>query len=609
MTQKMEQRRLRTRRPRTDEPELPGLTDEAKRLLEVARVELEAEEQSAPVVPLAVSGFLTSRKKATAAELADWIDSPEGRASSLESIGRSLSRRNHGRSRAVVLAHDHDEAIKGLRAVADGKQNPNVFSADGPVTNGPVWVLAGFGAQHRKMAKSLYLRDETFAEWINKVDALVQDELGYSVVELILDDSQDYGIETTQTVIFAIQIALGELLKAHGAKPAAVVGQSLGEAAAAYFAGGLSLADATRTICSRAHLMGEGEAMLFGEYIRLMALVEYSADEIETVFSDFKDLEVCVYAAPTQTVIGGPPDQVDAIIARAESEGKFARKFQTKGASHTSQMDPLLGELAAELQGIEPHPLTTGYFSTVHEGGYIRPGGEPIHGVDYWKKGLRHSVYFTHGIRNAVDNGHTTFLELAPNPVALMQVGLTTAAAGLHDAQLIATLARKQDEVDSMTIAMAQLFVHGHDLDFRTLFRAGRVRQHPADPVPPQAALAGGALLRRWLGDDSGHPCRDARRPPRLGVRPARRNRSGSVGESRCGAGSSRRQADGVRAAGGARRGRAAGDHARASSRRGHRAGACPHRRIVHAGVRRDRHPRRCRQCAADGRRRRRGGG
>ena len=96
--------------------------------------------------------------------------------------------------------------------------------------------------------------------------------------------------------------------------------------------------------------------MLFGEYIRLMALVEYSADEIKTVFSDFPDLEVCVYAAPTQTVIGGPPEQVDAIIERAEKEGKFARKFQTKGASHTSQMDPLLGELTAELQGIEPLP-------------------------------------------------------------------------------------------------------------------------------------------------------------------------------------------------------------------------------------------------------------
>ncbi len=476
------------------DPELPGLTEEALRLKEAALEELAAQEAQegqegceAPLIPLAVSAFLTSRKKAAAADLADWMESPEGQASSLESIGRSLSRRNHGRSRAVVLAHDHDEAIKGLRAVAEGKQRPNVFSVDGPVTNGPVWVLAGFGAQHRKMGKSLYLRNEVFAEWIEKVDALVQDELGYSVLELILDDSQDYGIETTQVTIFAIQIALGELLKHHGAKPAAVVGQSLGEAASAYFAGGLSLRDATRAICSRSHLMGEGEAMLFGEYIRLMALVEYSADEIKTVFSDFPDLEVCVYAAPTQTVIGGPPEQVDAIIARAESEGKFARKFQTKGASHTSQMDPLLGELAAELQGIKPMRPTCGIYSTVHEGSYIKPGSEPIHDVDYWKKGLRHSVYFTHGIRNAVDSGHTTFVELAPNPVALMQVGLTTASAGLHDAQLIPTLARKQDEVDSMVSTMAQLYVHGHDLDIRTLFTRASGPAGPEDfaNIPP----------------------------------------------------------------------------------------------------------------------------
>lgn len=473
--------------PEEEEPELPGVTDEALRLKEIALEELaaqEAAEPTKPLIPLVVSAFLTSRKKAAAAELADWMESPEGQASSLESIGRALSRRNHGRSRAVVLAHDHEEAVKGLRAVAEGKQRPGVFSVDGPVTNGPVWVLAGFGAQHRKMGKSLYLRNAVFAEWIEKVDALIQDELGYSVLELILDDSQDYGIETTQVTIFAIQIALGELLKHHGAKPAAVVGQSLGEAASAYFAGGLSLRDATRTICSRSHLMGEGEAMLFGEYIRLMALVEYSADEIKTVFSDFPDLEVCVYAAPTQTVIGGPPEQVDAIIARAESEGKFARKFQTKGASHTQQMDPLLGELAAELQGIKPMSPTVGIYSTVHEGTYIKPGGEPIHDVDYWKKGLRHSVYFTHGVRNAVDSGHTTFLELAPNPVALMQVGLTTAAAGLHDAQLIPTLARKQDEVESMISTMAQLYVYGHELDIWTLFsRASGPRDYAN--IPP----------------------------------------------------------------------------------------------------------------------------
>jgi polyketide synthase 13 len=234
--------------------------------------------------------------------------------------------------------------------------------------------------------------------------------------------------------------------------------------------------------------------MLFGEYIRLMALVEYSAEEIAEVFSEYPDLEVCVYAAPTQTVIGGPPAQVDAIIERCEAQGRFARKFATKGASHTTQMDPLLVELAAELQGIEAHPLKIGYFSTVHEGGYIRPGGV-IHGVDYWRKGLRHSVYFTQGIRNAVDNGHTTFVELAPNPVALMQAGLTTASAGLHDGQLVPTLARQQDEVDSMVSAMAQLYVHGHGLDFRTLFTPAAGPEDYAD-IPPTRFKR----KEHWLG-------------------------------------------------------------------------------------------------------------
>lgn len=473
--------------PEEEEHELPGLTEEALRLKAIALEELAAQQESEPtkpLIPLAVSAFLTSRKKAAAAELADWMESPEGQASSLESIGRALSRRNHGRSRAVVLAHDHEEAIKGLRAVAEGKQRPNVFSTDGPVTNGPVWAMAGFGAQHRKMGKNLYLRNEVFAEWIEKVDALIQDERGYSVLELILDDSHEYGIETSNVVIFAIQIALGELLRHHGAKPAAVVGQSLGEPASAYFSGGLSLADAARVICSRSHLMGEGEAMLFGEYIRFMALVEYSADELKTVFADFPGLEVCVYAAPSQTVIGGPPEQIDAIVARAEAEGRFARKLQTKGAGHTSQMDPLLGEFSAELQGIKPMSPTVGIFSTVHEGTYIKPGSEPVHDVAYWVKGMRHSVYFTHGIRNAVDSGHTTFLELAPNPVALMQIGLTTAAAGLHDAQLIPTLAKKQDDVESMISAMAQLYVYGHDLDIRTLFTRAKGPQDYAN-IPP----------------------------------------------------------------------------------------------------------------------------
>ena len=82
-------RPLRRRRARTARADRRGAAPAGGRPRGAGR--RAGRDPAKPLVPLAVSAFLTSRKRATAAELADWIDSPEGRASSLESIGRSLS--------------------------------------------------------------------------------------------------------------------------------------------------------------------------------------------------------------------------------------------------------------------------------------------------------------------------------------------------------------------------------------------------------------------------------------------------------------------------------------------------------------------------------------
>ncbi|MFV9458256.1 polyketide synthase Pks13 [Rhodococcus sp. NM-2] len=451
--------------------------DDADDAAEVTEPAVPAEESVAeavePTVVLAVSGALPSRRRRAAADLADWLETEEGSTTPLADVARSLARRNHGRSRAVVLAKTRSEAVTGLRAIAAGKPGQGVFSADSPSSKGAVWVLSGFGSQHRKMAKQLYLENPIFAAAIDEVDALIEDEAGYSMKEKFLDDAIDYDVETSQVGIFTIQIGLAALLRHHGAEPEAVVGHSMGEAAAAYISGGLPLEDAVRVICARSRLMGEAEATLEGDDIRLMALVEYSASEIETVLTDFPHLEVCVYAAPTHTVIGGPEPEVNAIVARAEGEEKMARVLKTKGASHTSQVDPLLGELAAELAGIEPTKLKLGVYSSVDQDTYYRAGHEPIHREEYWTKGLRHSVYFTNAVRLAVGSGHTTFVELAPNPVALMSVAATAFDAGLHDMQLIQTLKRKEDEPLSVLAALAQLYVHGHAVDLSSLLPEG----------------------------------------------------------------------------------------------------------------------------------------
>ncbi|MFI5714999.1 polyketide synthase Pks13 [Nocardia sp. NPDC051750] len=436
-----------------------------------------------PVI-LAVSAYLPSRRRRAATDLADWLESEAGQRTPLADVARALAKRSHWRSRGVVLAKDHAAAVAGLRAIAAGKPGPGVFTADAPAAQGPMWVMAGFGAQHRKMGKQLYQENSIFRRTVDEVDELVQDEAGYSVRELMLDDAQDWNIGTSQVGTFTIQLGLAAVLRAHGAEPTAVVGHSQGEVAGAYISGGLPLEDAVRVICARSRLMHEGEQMLTDADVRNMALVELSADDIAAMLPEFPDVEVAVYAAPTNTVIGGPVDQVAAIVARVEEAGKFSRVLQTKGAGHTSQMDPLLGELAAELAGIEPTKPTVGLYSTVDKEQYYAPGHDPVHTETYWVRNMRESVYFTNAVRRAVDAGVTTFLELAPNSVALMQVMGTTFAAGVHDAQLIPTLKRKEDESAAVITALAQLYVHGHAVDLSSLLPAG-----PYADVPRTAFL------------------------------------------------------------------------------------------------------------------------
>ncbi|MGW4530238.1 polyketide synthase Pks13 [Nocardia sp. NPDC004340] len=461
--------------PADQDVESTDVVAEAEAIAEAAVPEPEwghREEPMPLIIP--VSGYLPSRRKRAAKDLADWLESEAGQATPLADVARVLAKRNHGRSRGVVVAKTHEEAIAGLRAIAEGKPGNSVYTADSPAARGALWVMAGFGAQHRKMGKQLYLENSIFRKAVDQVDELVVDEAGYSVREMILDDEQDWDIGTGQVGTFAIQVGLASVLRAHGAEPEGVVGHSQGEVAGAYISGGLPLEDAVRVICARSRLMAEGEAMITDDQVRNMALVEYSAEDIARLQEpEFPDIEVAVYAAPTNTVIGGMPDQVHAIVARAESEGKFARVLQTRGAGHTSQMDMLLGELAAELAGIEPTKLKRDLYSTVHAAAVYRGGNPPVHDVDYWVMNMRGSVYFTNAIRQAVDNGITTYLELAPNSVALMQVMGTTFAAGVHNAALIPTLKRKEDEVAGVVSALAQLYVQGHKVDLASLLPAG----------------------------------------------------------------------------------------------------------------------------------------
>ena len=428
---------------------------------------------------LPVSGLLPSRRRLAAEDLASWLEA--NRKADLGDVARTLASRSRSRSKAVVPATDAASAIEGMRRVAEGKTGPGIVSADAPLAQGPVWIFSGYGSQHRKMGKDLLALSPVFAETLAKCDEIIVDSVGWSLLELIADDERTYDLESAQIGITAIQVAQADMMRALGAEPAAVVAMSMGEIAAAYAAGGLTLEETMRVACARSRLMGEGESMLAEDEQGGMAMVELSVDELDELLAahpEFAGVEPAVYAAPTMTTVGGPKPAIGALVEFLTGEGKMARPLAVKGAGHTSALDPLLGELWAECSDVEPTPLTVPLFSSVDRGVTYQPG-DVVHDADYFVRCTRQSVWFSDAVSRACAAGYTTFVEFAPNPVALMPTMATAFAAGLPDAQLVHLLKRKESAGESIAAACATLYAHGHDIDLSALAGPGAFADLP----------------------------------------------------------------------------------------------------------------------------------
>lgn len=431
-------------------------------------------------VVLPISGMVPSRRRQAAGDLADYLEqAQDNKDFALTAVARTLAKRNHGRSRAAVVAADAAEAIKRLRKLAEGKAATAAVSGDAPESPGPVFVYSGFGSQHRKMVKDLLEQSPQFAARMAKLDEIVDFEGGWSVLELVRDDEQTYNTETAQVAITAIQIALTDLLAQCGARPAAVIGMSMGEIAAAYAAGGLRAEDAMLIACHRARLMGEGESALTGDAQGAMAVVELSAQQIADYAEqeEFAGVEPAVYAGPGMTTVGGPRAAILRLVDKLEDEGKFARALDVKGAGHTSMVEPLLGELEAAIAGIEPAPLHTPLFSSVDQIHHQR--GAVVHNEDYWLHMTRQPVHFQDAVASAFAHGHNTMVEISPNPVALMGMMNTAFSVDKANAKLLKTLKRKEDSANNLVDLLAQLYVLGQPVDFSQLYGSGEYAAVP----------------------------------------------------------------------------------------------------------------------------------
>ena len=301
---------------------------------------------SAPLL-FPLSSTSADELRRTAGRLADWVAAHDDVV--LPDLAYTLARRRaHRPVRTAVIASSRPELTKALREVADG--DTPYQAAAGQDDRGPVWVFSGQGSQWAAMGAQLLATEPVFAATVAEAEPLIARESGFSVTEAMSAPQIVTGIDRIQPTLFTMQVALAATMKAYGVRPGAVIGHSLGEAAAAVVAGALSLEDGVRVICRRSRLMsriaGAGA----------MASVELPAQQVlsELVTRGVNDVVVAVVASPQSTVIGGATQTVRDLVAAWEQRDVMAREIAVDVASHSPQVDPILDELTDALAELQP---------------------------------------------------------------------------------------------------------------------------------------------------------------------------------------------------------------------------------------------------------------
>jgi phthiocerol/phenolphthiocerol synthesis type-I polyketide synthase A len=418
-------------------------------------------DSSSPVTTLMVSGKTDQRIASWAAALADWMDR-DGAGVPLADIAHTV---NHYRSRhnrfATVSARDRGQAVTGLRAVAAGQPTPGVVGPrEAPRGSGTVFLYSGQGSQWAGMGRQLLADEPAFAAAVDELEAAFVEQAGFSLRDLLVAGEPVVGIERIQPVLVGMQLALTALWRSYDVEPDAVIGHSMGEVTAAVVAGALSPADGLKVIATRSRLMSR----LSGQ--GAMALLELDPESAEALIVDYPQLTLAVYASPRQSVIAGPPDQVDAVIAVVAAQDRLARRIEVDVASHHPIIDPVLPELRTALAALKPRRPGIPVITTTddHAG-----SGATLFDVDYWAANLRNPVRFSQAVATAgADYG--TFVEVSPHPVLTHAISDTLDDAHHHS---IGTLER--DTHDTLTF-------HAH-LNATHNVRPPKA-DHPSGPHP-----------------------------------------------------------------------------------------------------------------------------
>lgn len=368
--------------------------------------------------------------------------------------------------RAVVLSDDRDRLVTALTALAEDTTTPDVVTGTAAASPRVAFVFPGQGAQWAGMGRDLLDSSPVFAARMAECDQALGAHTEWSLLDVVRGVEGAPGldrVDVVQPVSFAVMVSLAALWRSLGVEPAAVVGHSQGEIAAACVAGALTLDDAARVVSLRSQaitrLSGRGGMMS----------VQLPAEQVQARSAAWGGrLSLAAVNGPSTTVVSGDSEALDELLAACREEGVRARRISVDYASHSAHVERVQAEMSEALSTLRPRPADIPFYSTVTGA----PLESAVLDAGYWYQNLRQTVEFERAVVALLKQGIEMFVEVSSHPVLTVGVQESIDAQASR-AGVVGTLRREHGGLDQVAAAASELFVAGVPVAWPTLLPGG----------------------------------------------------------------------------------------------------------------------------------------
>ncbi|MEP7121036.1 MAG: SDR family NAD(P)-dependent oxidoreductase [Byssovorax sp.] len=393
--------------------------------------------------------------------------------------------------RLAVVARSSAELDRSLARDLAGEPGATLHATrPSPVdtSRGVVFVFPGQGSQWFGMARSLLQSEPIFRATIEQCDRLARPYLGWSLIDELTTSrarSRLDRIDVSLPAIISIDIAVSALWRERGIEPAAVVGHSTGEIAAAYVAGALSLDDTMRIICAYGHQIVRNADR------GSMALVGLSWEQAGEALIGYEGrVHRAIQDSPVATVVAGEPAAVATLLAELQARGVFCPRVNMNVAPHCPLADYLRDDLLASLQGIQPRRGSVPLISEVT--------GDEIDGsaldAAHWVRNFGDQAFFSSAVGALIKRGHRVFLDVGPHPISKHSVEANLRHEGAQGV-VLSSMRRDEDERGTHLDTLGALHALGLPVRWDALYPSGDARATDGGPwLLPLSAKSPAAL-------------------------------------------------------------------------------------------------------------------